>query len=95
MSLQDSQVKQFRFGATRWIPSQNRKYGRNERSPAQDMESGDSNRTQPLVVLPERLITKDFTFHYRSSICATGAKLRLCSGVGPSRRNASRWPAEP
>jgi hypothetical protein len=25
----------------------------NERSPAQDMESGDSNGTQPVVVLPE------------------------------------------
>ena len=75
MSLQDSQVKQFRFGATRWIPSQNRKYGRNERSPAQDMESRDSGGTQPLVVLPERLTGNIFTFSYNNSSCATGAKL--------------------
>ena len=27
-------------------------YGRNETSPAQDIESGDSSGTQPVVVLP-------------------------------------------
>jgi hypothetical protein len=49
-------------------------YGRNETSPAQDIESGDSWRTQPVVVLPEGLTHKEFTLIYTNIICATGAK---------------------
>jgi len=36
-------------------------YGRNETSPAQDVESGDSSGTQPVVVLPQGLTSKNFT----------------------------------
>lgn len=64
-------------------------YSRNETSPAQDMESGDSDGTQPVVVLPYGLTIKDFTISYTKSICATGAKLLRWSGVGPKRFNAS------
>ncbi len=49
-------------------------YRRNETSPAQDIESGDSWPTQPVVVLPEGLTHKEFTFIYTNIICATGAK---------------------
>jgi hypothetical protein len=64
-------------------------YGRNETSPAQDIESGDSWGTQPVVVLPQGLTIKDFTFIYTNIICATGAKDLRCSGVGPNWRKAA------
>lgn len=70
-------------------------YARNETSPAQDIESGDSGQTQRVVVLPEGLTGKDFITRYIKIICATGAKLLRCKGVGPKRRNASICTAAP
>lgn len=70
-------------------------YGENERSPTQDVESQDSCGTQRVVVLREGLTPEDFTFRYTKIICATGAKLLRCKGVGPKRRNASIWIAAP
>ena len=75
--------------------AQNALSGENERSPTQDVESADSCQTQPVVVLREGLTSKDFTFRYIKIICATGAKLLRCKGVGPKRRNASIWIAAP
>lgn len=59
-------------------------YGRNETSPTQYVEPGDSRETQPVVVLPQGLTIKDFTFSYINIICATGAKDLRCNGVGPN-----------
>ena len=70
-------------------------YGRNETSPTQDIESGDSEETQPVVVLPQGLTGKEFTLSYINIICATGAKLLRCSGVGPNWRNAAMCAAAP
>jgi hypothetical protein len=39
-------------------------FGENKRSHPQDIESGDSYGTQPVVVLLLRLTVKDFTFRY-------------------------------
>ena len=47
-------------------------YGRNETSLTQDIESADSGKTQPVVLLPKGLTGKDFTFSYNNIICATG-----------------------
>lgn len=47
-------------------------YGRNETSLTQDIWLNDSGETQPVVVLPQGLTGKDFTFSYSNIICATG-----------------------
>jgi hypothetical protein len=43
-------------------------YGRNETSLTQDVESGESGWTQPVVVLPQGLTYKDFTIRYINNI---------------------------
>jgi len=70
-------------------------YGRNETSLTQDVESGDSGWTQPVVVLLQGLTGKEFTSIYNKPIWATGAKLFRCNGVGPSSRKAAIWTAAP
>ena len=49
-------------------------FGRNETSLTQDIESGDSGETQPVVLLPKGLTVENFTFSYTNIICDTGEK---------------------